>query len=200
MCRMGVGGVAGRVSSSKACCSSSVHSKDGVMESLCSQKVLKLTVSISGNRSKENLSPSLGGVSRECGGVPPPAFPAVLPYKYLGQGSPGGVLGRPVLLGGGWSVLGLRPGDRSDTSSSSFFWACSSLPSERPCGLPGSAHWGPLDLKVRWRLLCWWQLWFPWPYPGFRGTGRLWTLGSPGALKSLYLSLPLCCLLLEEAF
>lgn len=97
----GGGVVAGGVSSSKACCSSSVHSKDGVMESLCSQKVLELTVSISSNRSKENLSPSLGGVSRECGGVPPPAFPAVLPYKYLGQGSPGGVLGRPVLLGGG---------------------------------------------------------------------------------------------------
>lgn len=66
----GGGVVAGRVSSSKACCSSSVHSKDGVMESLCSQKVLELTVSISGNRSKENLSPSLGGVSRECGGFP----------------------------------------------------------------------------------------------------------------------------------
>lgn len=64
-------GVGGRpASSSETCCSSSVRSKDGVIERPCSQEVPELTVSISGNRRRENLSPALGGVHRECGGFP----------------------------------------------------------------------------------------------------------------------------------
>ena len=50
----------------------------------------------------------------------------------------------------GGSVLGLQPGDWSNAGSSSFFWAYSCFPSKRPRGLPGFAHRGLLELKVKW--------------------------------------------------
>lgn len=95
------GGVAGRLSSSKLCCSSRFHSKDGIVKSLCSKEVSRLTVHVP---SKENLFPSLGRVHRECSGFLP-VRPAVLLYKCLGRG----VVRSPVLHVA--SVPGLQPGD-----------------------------------------------------------------------------------------
>lgn len=141
-------GVGGRpASSSETCCSSSVRSKDGVIERPCSQEVPELTVSISGNRRRENLSPALGGVHRECGGFPllrsQPCYHISTWARAPGEASWGG---RCCLEG--WSVLGLRPGEPSSAGSSSSLWAWSPSASEGPCGLPGSAHRGPFGLKV----------------------------------------------------
>lgn len=104
-------------------------------------------------------------------------FPAVLPYMYLGQG----VGGRWLSSGG--SGLGLQPGEGCGASSSSFLWAHSCFPSERPRGQPGPACWGCLTSE-RGGGGC-----------GPRGLARLLgtrcprPLGSPGALKSAAASL-----------
>ena len=66
------GEASGWVANSKIlCCSSSFHNKDGIVKSLCSKEVPKLTMRVPSHRSrddcKENLFPCLGRVNCKCG-------------------------------------------------------------------------------------------------------------------------------------